>query len=468
MTKNVTWQGLLNAQVDLQRRVEQSEFAPTDRSATHAALATLGLEEGDIATRPILSRDAQGSTIDRSATAAALAALGEAPCESTITIRRKSITELIDEAPPATLFDLTTPEHLLACQQTIIGIREDNTLRMSDADLWVASFAGLLGGLVELFVGKAQIGNVMEQAGLDKSGIQSLESQHHVSYDAANSGHIKMDWQDLTGSDKKLLSSLQGEDLQNQLGEYKKAFAHNRELYEQGAFSNLNCKGHHFDSPAHDLLGAVHAIRDQIQGTCTLYSPELQQMVTVANPGRAMQGGYSVENILTALMTFFGHILSDINGSNTTAGGGAGLGFPGYSMLMNPVGIKTGAADLAREAYLEGYDFRAWMSQGLAIAIPKIMLWVWKKLTGINEVVYTRMCAIAYGVVAAVSLAKAAYGDYRINYMALFLFANNAVRDLIYWMTVEEKRRVAVHQHILEVLNQADLGQQDSDSAKTN
>jgi len=137
-------------------------------------------------------------------------------------------------------------------------------------------------------------------------------------------------------------------------------------------------------------------------------------------------------------------------------------------MLMNPVGIKTGAADLAREAYLEGYDFRAWMSQGLAIAIPKIMLWVWKKLTGINEVVYTRMCAIAYGVVAAVSLAKAAYGDYRINYMALFLFANNAVRDLIYWMTVEEKRRVAVHQHILEVLNQADLGQQDTDSAKTN
>tara|TARA_Y100000588_G_C14241312_1_gene919506 strand:- start:377 stop:1753 length:1377 start_codon:yes stop_codon:yes gene_type:complete len=445
---------LLNAQVKLHRDAELLLEYDIDNRATNDALEYLANSKQEIDNKfrlQVCSND-KSAVIDRRASYEAEKMLGDEPGERYITVHKKTINQLIDEAPSATIFDLTSSNHVLACVETIRSIRDEHTSKMSSSDIWVSSFAGMLGGIVELFIGKNEIASSLTESGLDQQGIKQLESEHYVSYDAANSSHIKKSWSDLSGSDKKSFMNLDSASLDERVQEYKQAFRHNKQLFDQGAFSNLNCKGHHFDSPAHDILGFVYAIKDQIEGQCTLYSPELKKMVTVIKPGSAMEGGYTIENIILAAKTFLGHFLSDVNGSNGTAGGGAGLGFPGYSLLLNQAGIDSGVANLARDAYLEGYDFREFLSQGLAVAIPKIVLWVYKKITGVSDVIYKRMCTIAYGVVASISLAKFSFGDFRLNYIACSLFTKNAIGTVLDWMREEEVRKKSTHDHIMRTL----------------
>ncbi len=153
---------------------------------------------------------------------------------------------------------------------------------------------------------------------------------------------------------------------------------------ESEIFAGVNPSNHHLFSVAHDsgILGLLVGIIDQIRGTATMIVPSTGKWIPVKTTNMQADLGNSLpEKIINAISNWFGHRMSDIAGSKSSKGRGAGLPFPGFESLQAlhfgkfPInGQDKDFAQMTEWMYINGYDARSFNAQLIPVLINETLV----------------------------------------------------------------------------------------------
>lgn len=139
---------------------------------------------------------------------------------------------------------------------------------------------------------------------------------------------------------------------------------------------HMTPKNHHLKSLGHspDLIGLAFAILDQFQGKSSFY--DNGKLIRIDSDFN-LEGSNFVSKIYAGAGNWFGHLMSDIAGSNGAVGQGnrgSGIPIPFYNMFLacnfGEFGqYKQPLSTIMVQVFEKGYDFR----HGLAMAIPVLV-----------------------------------------------------------------------------------------------
>ncbi|MEI7606410.1 MAG: hypothetical protein WCJ64_03395, partial [Rhodospirillaceae bacterium] len=240
------------------------------------------------------------------------------------------------DASPASIEDILDNHEIEAVFARLQGIRDqfDEKLRLDGCDYTICGIAGVLAGLIDIFLVQVPkhpgfLGSQASEGGwlsnvvkekfgelLPPSTIRSLEREFPVPFDPSTS----------RGLDR----------------------------YVEG----LGPAMHRFQSLGHDpVLGWIVGVRDVLSGTFTAIAKDGTLIVQNA-PGHdpLMLGETFFVAVLEALRTVGGHLLSDVS---TSAGLPAPLMPLAEFLQFGTIGERGyTVGELARQMYRGGYDFR--------------------------------------------------------------------------------------------------------------
>ena len=245
-----------------------------------------------------------------------------------------------------------------------------------------------------------------------KESISILESLHHVSYDATRSQQIT-----------------------------------------DGTIKGLHPNNHHLLSLAHSpsLIGLLVGVMDQLTEKTTFIGTDgIINRVKTTNKNEIL-GSSMWEKIINAITNWFGHLLSDIAGSEGSASKGnrgTGLPVPGWWILqkfqfgkININGNEKTIAEVSEWMFKNGYDVRAFTAQSIPIVIYEILVrlyWFYKQyfyygkdfkscLPVANEKNpdLSRMLLIAAGSFSTIDLSHATIKSKGFSDMGTFLLTIN-------------------------------------------
>lgn len=144
---------------------------------------------------------------------------------------------------------------------------------------------------------------------------------------------------------------------------------------------NMAPKNHHMLSMSHspDAVGLFFSVLNQFTSTSTFIADG--KIITVSTDTYELQGGNFIARLFCGVANWFGHIMSDIAGSSHAVGRGSGLVMPFYELFGlckfgNFYGNKgrQDLADIAIQAFQEGYDLRFGMSQAIPVVITELSI----------------------------------------------------------------------------------------------
>lgn len=348
-------------------------------------------------------------------------------------------------------------------------IKEEFSLKSANCDKYdymIAGTCGLIGGLIDiLFVSmpkNSKLGNFTDQQ-TNKIVIKfadlmgsNIDYEKH-SKNKISKGEIPID------RDRYILKS----SIQFLEGKFKINYdqtSTNGDNGTSGLISNLSPKNHHIKSLGHspDIIGLFFSILNQFTNTSSFI--DQGKIITINNKNsHELQGTDFVSKVIYGFINWFGHIASDIAGSNSSAekgNRGSGVPIPFYSLLqfidIGEFGQdRQSFAKIAVQVFEEGYDFR----HGMALAIPVLvtelltrMTWVIKQrfyhkkswndcIPSANNPELRRMLLIGHGSLCLVDTTDAALrsgGDIiqfmlRSNLLAWARFGTLALKELNAW-----------------------------------
>lgn len=139
---------------------------------------------------------------------------------------------------------------------------------------------------------------------------------------------------------------------------------------------NMAPNAHHMMSLAHspDIIGLFFSILNQFTSTSSFIADG--KLVTIDTQTFELKGGNFPAKIFCGTANWFGHLMSDVAGGSGAHGRGSGIVMPFYELFgcckFGQFNTKNGTKDLAElaaQAFNEGYDFR----HGLTMAIPVLI-----------------------------------------------------------------------------------------------
>ncbi|WP_270322208.1 hypothetical protein [Weissella confusa] len=149
---------------------------------------------------------------------------------------------------------------------------------------------------------------------------------------------------------------------------------------------SMNPFNHHLKSLAHspDIVGLFFSILDQFNGTTTLIdSGRLISLRTDTDKAESfeLQGHNIITKLICGVANWFGHLMSDVAGSSSAKGRGAGIPAPFYSLIQNMNFGETdfskhgsrNFAEFAEKLFTEGYDLRAVTTQAIPVALNELL-----------------------------------------------------------------------------------------------
>lgn len=178
-----------------------------------------------------------------------------------------------------------------------------------------------------------------------KSAIRLLEKNHKVGYDAAKSSFIK----------------------------------------------GMSPDNHHLLSIGHEpsILGLVVSIYNQLSGTATYMNKSGDIVTTIAENANKELSGNLPNQIIQATNNWFGHLMSDVAGSQSSKGRGSGLPVPGWSSLQKlqfgkvPLnGKEMNIAQVSEWMFKNGYDVRSFAAESIPVVIFETLIrsyWLYKQ-----------------------------------------------------------------------------------------
>lgn len=230
-----------------------------------------------------------------------------------------------------------------------------------------------------------------------------------------------------------------------------------------GKVKNLSPSNHHLKSLGHspDIVGLFFSILNQFTNTSSFISDG--KIITIDTEKFELQGGNFTAKVFCGFVNWFGHIMSDLAGSNSSiAKGNSGMGvpIPFFSLLQFADFGDFGKhrqtfAKISTQVFEQGYDFR----HGMAMAIPVLLTelltritWVIKQhfyhkkpwsecMPSASNPELRRMLLIAHGSLCLVDTADAAIrscGDMmqfmlRSNIIAWARLGTVALKELAAW-----------------------------------
>lgn len=156
-------------------------------------------------------------------------------------------------------------------------------------------------------------------------------------------------------------------------------------------------KMHHLNSWAHHptLLGLVCSIIDQFNNTTTFTSNirdgvggDIVILSGKAGDRMKLQGKTVPAKLIAGTMNWIGHLMSDVAGSNNSAGkGNLGAGIPGPIMatiyevtsILRECKVSSGEFERAflstiEKMYWRGYDFRFELAQAIPVVVNDLLI----------------------------------------------------------------------------------------------
>lgn len=265
---------------------------------------------------------------------------------------------------------LQAESELVVLNETVDSIK-DLKPNCDKLDYILAASSGALCGVIDIFLvgkpGESPLGNVTDQ------------------WFAART----MDFAKLCHPDKKNFDSL--ESAIRFLGKKFKV------PYDQtglgGAGRNifdLNPSNHHFKSLAHNpsLLGLFFSILDQFANTSHFVTDGQLVSLQQADAKWELQGGNIPGKLFCGFVNWFGHLVSDISGSETSAmKGKRGMGIPSpfwtwtndIIVIKAKLGLSVSETDkalneLALNIFEQGYDARFQTAQAIPVFLNELIV----------------------------------------------------------------------------------------------
>lgn len=147
---------------------------------------------------------------------------------------------------------------------------------------------------------------------------------------------------------------------------------------------SMNTKNHHMMSLAHspDVIGLFFSILNQFTSTASFVSNG--EIITIKSENFELQGGNFVAKIFCGISNWFGHVMSDVAGSQGSRGGtgrGTGVVAPFYELFQfckfgkfNVGKDKQDLATIAIRAFQDGYDFRFFAATAIPVIVTELSI----------------------------------------------------------------------------------------------
>lgn len=237
-------------------------------------------------------------------------------------------------------------------------------------DYMFAAFSGFIAGLVDaIFVGQPY----KPSAVMDVKVTSKLQKHADGLVDSLVQRFAKLSgWQGPAKGSDPLRSAIS-------FLERKFPVDYDQTTYGQAGadFLGMTPANHHLKSLGHSpsLIGLIFSIIDQFNGTATFLDNGRLITLQIEDAKYKLQGSNLVSKIFCGFCNWFGHIMSDMAGSNGSrakiANRGSGVPIPFFELLQ---GINIGSfgkdkltvADMAVKVFEQGYDARF----GLVLSIP--------------------------------------------------------------------------------------------------
>ncbi len=150
---------------------------------------------------------------------------------------------------------------------------------------------------------------------------------------------------------------------------------------------DITPSNHHFKSLGHNptILGLFFSILDQFNNTATFVTGGELISLQKADAKFELRGGNIPSKIFCGFVNWFGHLVSDVSGSQGSKGRGMGIPSPFWSWTNDIIAIKKklhipvsefdeSLNDLALEIYNEGYDVRFQTAQAIPVFVNEILV----------------------------------------------------------------------------------------------
>lgn len=281
-------------------------------------------------------------------------------------------------------------KHLMTKSQQIElqkRIKEDFSLKNANCDKYdymIAGTCGVISGLVDiLFVGapgESKLGNFTDE----QANKITEKFANFIGFDEEK---IKKQYE--TYLDKKLEENQTPLDYEQYLNKRRSQFLEGnfKVNYDQattdgrkgtgGLVKNLYTSNHHLKSLGHspDIIGLFFSILNQFTNTSSFISNG--QIITIDTETFELKGDTLIAKIFCGVTNWFGHLMSDWTGSNSSiekGNRGSGIPIPFYNLFqMMDFGAfgkdRQTFATITTKVFEQGHDFR----HGMAMAIPVVI-----------------------------------------------------------------------------------------------
>lgn len=153
-----------------------------------------------------------------------------------------------------------------------------------------------------------------------------------------------------------------------------------------GGLFDMSTKDHHMKSLAHspDIIGLFFSVLNQFTSTSSFVADG--RLITIKTDTFELEGGNFIAKIFSGIVNWFGHIMSDIAGSSGSRGNdghgrGTGVVMPFYELFQffdfgkfDTGKDKYSLAQIATEAFKQGYDFRFATTMAIPVIITDLSI----------------------------------------------------------------------------------------------
>lgn len=138
---------------------------------------------------------------------------------------------------------------------------------------------------------------------------------------------------------------------------------------------------HHMMSLAHspDIVGLFFSVLNQFTATSSFVANG--QLITIDTQNFELVGGDFIAKLFCGVANWFGHLMSDVAGSSGAHGRGSGIVMPFYELFgfckfgsFSTSEGKKDLAELATQAFNQGYDFRFGLAQAIPVLITELSI----------------------------------------------------------------------------------------------
>lgn len=259
---------------------------------------------------------------------------------------------------------------LLALNETIESIKE---LKPScdKLDYSLAASSGALCGVIDVFLvgkpGKSPLGDITDKWFADR--IRDFAKLCHPD---------KKNFDNLESALRFLEKKFKVPYDQTGLGDAGRA------VFE------LNAKNHHFKSLAHNpsLFGLFFSILDQFSNSSHFVTDGQLISLQQADEKWELQGGNIPSKLFCGFVNWFGHLVSDVSGSQSSArAGNRGMGIPSplwtwtndmivikAKLGLNVTDLDKTMNELALNIFEQGYDARFQTAQTIPVFVNELLV----------------------------------------------------------------------------------------------